>query len=119
MNIWFGTLTLCFLQFSYISAQIQDTIYLDTNWEVSTYQKASYFRFINKEKGRGYHVKDFHMGGQLQMEGTYKDKKLKKKEGNFTWYFKNGNIDRKGAFLKNKKTVPWKWHFREGPISAE
>ncbi len=91
----------------------QDTLiqYFDLRWDRVSKENASFYRkaFINDENT--WAVLDYHMSGQIQMSGTYKSGKLKKKEGHFVYYFKNGQKSSKGDYYKDHKNGPWlSWH---------
>lgn len=68
-------------------------VFLDSLWNETTEGNHKYFRIIknyNLEKD-SYQIFDYFKNGQIQMEGTFKDKKATIKKGFFAYYYENGN----------------------------
>lgn len=81
-----------------------DTIYYDKEWKgVSNHHFADYYRIIEKNPAPGYPKKfrDFYITGEIQGEGVYEtidrydDSKTVFGDGEFIWYYKNGQISKK------------------------
>ncbi|NVO10801.1 MAG: TonB family protein [Bacteroidales bacterium] len=99
----------------------QDTIkiYFDKNWKkLESFKDAAYYRKLYK-KGDLWYAKDYYLTGQLQMEGSYTNKKCTKRSGTFTYYTEDGTIDSKGSFLKNKYEGIWNWYHPNGQKSSQ
>ena len=81
--ICFGFLTNNFAQ--------QDTIYFDVNWHKTVKDSAYFYRPIPLTKvGDLYLVKDYHINGNVQMEGYYSNLKKEELEGKAIWYYSSG-----------------------------
>lgn len=81
------------------------TVYLDSLWNETTEGNHQYYRTIrdyyyDKEN---YQIKDYYKSGVLQMEGTSKTKDGISREGEFIFYYENGN---KRAVSNYKKSRP-------------
>ncbi len=99
----------------------QDTIriYFDKNWEkIKHGENAMYSRKVFK-KGDLWYVKDYYLNGQLQMEGSFNNKKCTERSGEFIYYTENGNIDHKGIFLNNNYEGTWIWYHTNDKKSSE
>ncbi len=83
---------------------ILDTMYFDQNWEQSTEQDANYYRIISTDttfRSFRFSVKDYYLSGQVQMTGTYKSIRPDNKDGQFIYYFDNGQQQR-DCYLQGK-----------------
>ncbi|GEM_PF-5714152 len=99
----------------------QDTIrvYFDENWKkIERIEDAAYYRKLFKKCDLWY-AKDYYLRGQLQMEGSFTNKKCTKRSGAFTYYSEDGTIDFKGAYIKNKYEGIWNWYHLNGQKSSE
>tara|TARA_R110001583_G_scaffold61505_3_gene181661 strand:+ start:17888 stop:18616 length:729 start_codon:yes stop_codon:yes gene_type:complete len=107
---------ICFLQ----PANAQDTIikHFDSNWKEVCKEKANYYRKIFKNNKETWTVCDYYVSDQIQMAGTYKSKKLKKKNGLFEFYYEDGTKKKEGEFFNNKYNGVWKWYHKNGKISS-
>lgn len=99
----------------------QDTIikHYDSNWNEISKKKASYYRKIFENEKKIWSVRDYYINGQIQMAGTYKSKDLKKKNGFFKLYYKNGNKQQEGEYINNQYNGVWKWYYKNGKISSK
>ena len=91
----------------------------------------SYLEIVNKEKDAfykceivdqdelGYHVKAYFLTGELKMEGTFTDKDLELKEGQFTYYYQNGQVESAGEYREGAKFGLWKRFDFEGNEKPE
>lgn len=136
-------ITLLWLQFFSICSNGQDTIFFDSNWKESLPKGAIFYRIIKKDKDKNWVVRDSWASGEIQMTGTYKDKKLQKKTGDFVYYYQNGSkkssvtyrensknglfqswypdggIHSKGSYIEGKRHEVWTWYHQNGVKSAE
>ncbi|MBK3517712.1 energy transducer TonB [Carboxylicivirga marina] len=112
---------LMFLIFVIQTVRSQDTIvsYLDANWKKTKRDNAVYFRKAFKDETDLWHVKDFYINGNIQMSGCFTDKRLKKKQGYFEYFYENGTIRSYGKYDKNKREGEWKWYRKDGSKSSE
>lgn len=124
----------------------QDTLYtyFDSDWEEVSAENAVYSRKAFQNEEKKWAVIDRFKDGQVQMTGVYKSKKLKKKNGLFTYFYPNGqkktqknflkdkmvgastswyesgNIEQKGSYdRKGNKTGDWKFWYENGNIDSE
>jgi TonB family protein len=114
---------LIIITFLYVTqfAKSQDTIktYFDSNWDEVSKEKATYYRVAAKGDKKLWIVKDYYLNGQLQMVGNFQSKKLKNREGHFTYYYENGLKDSEGDYLNGNRVGEWKWYFENGQISSK
>lgn len=99
---------LCFSQ----SAAIDRKIYLDSTWNETTSENYKYYRIVKdyySDKDL-YVINDYYKSGVLQMEGTSKTKDDASKEGEFVFYYENGNKKTVTNYVKsrpNGKNFEW------------
>lgn len=99
----------------------QDTIiiFYDQNWkEIQTIEKASFYRKFYKSD-KIYVANDYYRNGNIQMTGTYTNKKGTFKEGFFKYFFENGNVKYEGSYQKNDQSGKWKYYSENGTLDSE
>ena len=75
----------------------------NANWEVISSGTPFYVAKAWEEDGK-WHKQDFYYTDEkLQMDGYYTDDEFKTKDGQFTWYFQNGQVSISSQFSNNKK----------------
>lgn len=88
-----------------------DTIYYDKQWKgVSNRHFADFYRIIEKNPAPGYPKKfrDFFITGEMQGEGIYDtidrydDSKTVFGDGEFIWYYKNGQISKRHKIINRQ-----------------
>ncbi|WP_405398320.1 hypothetical protein [Maribacter sp. Asnod2-G09] len=86
-------LPLLFLVFSaHITAQ-KDTLYFDADWHRTEKASAAFFRPVPLEKeGDLYHVKDYFISGNIQMDGYWSNLEDETNQGKVQWYHENGQL---------------------------
>lgn len=96
----------------------QDTTsyYLNKEWKKCKKAEASYFRKLYK-KNKFWFLEDYYISGQVQMIGRYKKKNLKVKDGDFTYYFDNGQISSKFHLKDNIYNGDYIKYFENGVVS--
>lgn len=57
--------------------------------------------------------------GNLRMTGSYANEDLTQPEGEFTYYYANGNIESKGMYANGVKTGTWHRYHTDGTAKAE
>ncbi len=115
----------------------QDTVgYFNQEWEACSRDSASYYRVVIEDKNIDtlYHVKDFYMSGQLQMESTYAglvptiNWKLTNhqglhleavKHGKCTWYYENGRKKEEINYDLGKKQGNARGWYMNGQLQYE
>lgn len=99
---------LCISQFS----ENDKKIYLDSTWNETSQENHKYYRIIKDfylEKDL-YVIYDYYKTGVLQMQGTSKTKDDASKEGEFIFYYENGNKKAVTNYIKsrpNGKCAEW------------
>lgn len=76
--------------------------YFDSEWKEVTYSSYTYYRKVYKTKNR-WNVIDYYNNDSIQMTGAYLDKKLKKKDGQFYYFSKDGEVTSQVVFFKGKE----------------
>lgn len=81
-------------------------VFLDSLWKETTEGNHKYYRIIKDyyTEQESYKVYDYYATDVLQMEGTYKDKELAFKKGNFIYYYDNGNKKTEGV-VENERSI--------------
>lgn len=81
-------------------------IYLDSLWKEIPEGNHKYYRIIKDyfKEQESYKVYDYYNSNVLQMEGVYKDKELTFQNGQFTYYYENGNKKTEGK-IENAKNI--------------
>lgn len=104
----FKTLTLFFLliitSFIYSQNNFDKIIYYDSTWTETNDKNFHYYRIVkdyHKEKDL-YRIYDYYKSGVLQMEGFTKVKDNTSEEGEFIYYYENGNKKLKSNYTKSK-----------------
>jgi hypothetical protein len=84
----------------------QDTSYYYSNWKPCDKSEASYAR-IFKMGNAGYKTKDYYYPSwEIQMTGTYEDRELKYKTGDFL-YFRNDGTLRLSEYYELNQLNDW------------
>jgi len=80
---------------SFSQTPVSKMVYFDSLWKESTEDNYSYYRIIkdyySKPDDDLYSIFDYYKSGVLQMEGTSTDKDALIQEGQFAYYYENGN----------------------------
>lgn len=82
----------------------QERYYIDKSGNRVEKEKAQLYREIQK-KDDLYHIKDYYLSGQLQMEGFSKVEKVERLtdlEGKFVFYHENGQVESSGEMQDGK-----------------
>jgi TonB family protein len=98
------------------SQMIIDTVYFDSDWEQSDKEGARYYRVISTDTSGEFRfmVRDYYLSGQIQMAGTYKSIRPDNRDGNFTYYFENGNIQIECIYDDNVLDGPFNEWYESG-----
>lgn len=120
-----------------ISAQDSLDIYIDKFGGPCKEKEALYIRNIKKHEGDIYTIKDIHLDDSTLFQTGYVKIRYSNpldtktintimvttrqhiKNGEFTRYFRNGNIDFKGTFADNQKKGPFKYWYENGNFKGE
>ena len=135
---------LTFFSLPTVMATSGDTLYIKKKKKKLKPSKADYFRIIIPDSlSTRFVVNDYHLSGELFMTGVFKTKKIKKKDGEFKWYYKSGKlekienysdnllngvtsryskdgaIDYKGVYQNGVRSDEWFYYFENGNTSAK
>lgn len=120
MRIQFPLLTLILLISSF-SLNAQKKKYFDINDLKCKADRAYYYRVMVPE-GSMFKVTDYYAeNNQVRLEGTYRSKKMEddSREGDFNWFFSNGQKYKEGHFKSGKATGKWSSWYKDGQLRFE
>ena len=98
---------------------ILDTMYFNQNWEQSSEQDANYYRIVSTDTSSGsfrFFVKDYYLSGQVQMTGTYNSIRPDNKDGQFIYYYDNGQQQRDCFYRENTLNGTFREWYRSGKL---
>ncbi|HEY8404128.1 MAG TPA: TonB family protein [Flavobacteriales bacterium] len=106
------SLLLCALTFINLVSKGQSQ-YLDASFNViSSANGAKYIREVEMVNDTLYNVVLKYMTGDVMMIGSYSDAKLETENGQFKYFYANGNPESEGHFKNGNKVGTWKrWSF--------
>jgi TonB family protein len=115
------TQMLLLLLITQLYAQGQDTTitYYDMLWNECKVERAVFFGKHYVDGNNIPHADDYYISGQIQMTGTYLKKNYRKKNGLFTWYYKNGQPEYSGNYLKGERVGEWTWWSDSGMVEQK
>jgi antitoxin component YwqK of YwqJK toxin-antitoxin module len=94
--------------------------YYDYNWNLLNSEDigiARYYTLIVKEDSM-WHRQDYYIRERhLQMDGWYADSNCNIKQGSFTYFFSNGQVESVGEFDNSKKQGLWMYYNDNGTVS--
>ncbi|SMC89193.1 energy transducer TonB [Pedobacter africanus] len=94
-------LFICPSAFSY--GQKVDTIFLNSDFALADRESSSYFRIVKTiAKGKQYEIADYYKTGEPYMIGLYSSLNPEIREGEFSWFHKNGTKKRLQRYAKNE-----------------
>jgi len=70
-------------------------------------QKARYFSVIENKKGLWQEQCFYVYEKTIRSTGSYVDSSLKTKQGDFIWFYPNGDLERKGRFENGEQVGTW------------
>lgn len=97
-----------------VAAQDTTITYFDKDWDETSEDKAKFKRkgFATDE---GWGVIDTYLSsGIVQMTGTFKTKKVKKRIGDFMYYYENGEKEYGGSYSDGKRIGEWNYWYENG-----
>lgn len=102
------------------SQKITDTIFFNKNWEICEKELAVYYRIGTLTVDSFWYYtgpnKDYNLNHQLMMDIVYTEEGYK--QGPFSYYYSNGQIQIKGQFHLNEPTGNWTWYYPDGKERA-
>lgn len=105
-------------------AQVQDTIFYNRNWDVTTKDFAGYYRIETKEKVEDstyWSFKDYYLSNdQVQNEGFFVKKNYREiRCGKWFWYYENGNLETQGNYKNNQRVGLWSFYHKNGALKKK
>jgi protein TonB len=94
-------------------------MYFNQNWEQSSEQDANYYRIVSTDTSSGsfrFFVKDYYPSGQVQMTGTYNSIRPDNKDGQFIYYYDNGQQQRDCFYRENTLNGTFREWYRSGKL---
>ena len=116
MRLFISTLLLLIL---YPCFAQNDTIYFDTDWNVSNKEYASFYRPPIKKQGNLFEVKDYFINGQLQSHGFSKSDAEDIWHGKVKYYHTNDSIQAVANYKDNKLEGYFKEYYESGELKSE
>lgn len=108
-------LLIFYLSFCTILQAADPKTYYDSDGNITTLSDASFYRISNQYPIEDrYHVTDFYMSGEVASSGAYLTSSYKVKDGEFAFYYPNGQIKSRGSFKENLRLGEWKWWYPNG-----
>lgn len=99
----------------------EDTkVYYDSEGKVTSSSQATFYRISNQFPiADRFHMTDFYMSGELAANGAYLTSSYTVKDGEFVYYYPNGQVKSKGLFKENLRLGEWKWWYPNGQEMKE
>jgi len=107
--------------FSQTAVPAGKIIYLDSAWVESTEDNYKYIRIVEDyfSDKKAYILKEYYKSKALKMIGSTLDRDVIKKDGQFVYYYENGNKKSTVNYLDNKKSgKEFNW-YENGNIKSE
>lgn len=96
----------------------QDTIYYNSNWEISTNKNFNYYRVISPKHNK-FQIEDYYSSGQIQMVGLSKSKDSLIKEGVYEYFLENGTKSKNITYKNNLKNGEFKLYHDSGNLKEK
>ncbi|WP_439129230.1 toxin-antitoxin system YwqK family antitoxin [Polaribacter sp.] len=94
----------------------QENIYFDANWNITTKQKAVYYRPLTKSTQEKKWVIDYYITGKKVKEVFYVNGKP---DGKFSEYYSSGDLKTTGKYKEGLKDGMWKTYYKNGKIKQK
>lgn len=107
-----------FLTLNILYAQ-EETVWFDSNWNITTEDSATYYRPSPEKKSNGYWLVDYYTSGVVQMEGLSKELDKEVFEGEIKWYFENGKVHQTIYYSAGVLNGSRKIYYKSGKLKNE
>jgi len=107
------------ISFDLANAQVLGKFFYNKQWELTTRENAVFIRMCIYDTTNHYFagaITDMYLSGKPQMKGFYR---AMKKEGDFTFFYENGNVESVGKFVKDSRFGYWKYYYSDGKEKME
>ncbi|QTD37082.1 hypothetical protein JL193_13280 [Polaribacter batillariae] len=94
----------------------QEKIWFDANWNVTTKEKAVYYRPISRDKSKKQWVIDYYISGKKVKEVYYVSGKP---NGKYSEFYNSGELKTTGKFEEGLKDGIWKTYYKNGKIKEK
>lgn len=118
MKTFFLVYTIIILSL-YGKSQDTLTIYYDKSWNKTSIDNSSFYRKAFKETRKKWIVTDYYKDGTIQMKGQYICRRMKKKNGKFIYFYKNGEKKTENNYVNNIKMGLYQEWFDDGVIKLQ
>lgn len=107
-----------FFTTTYLGAQ--DTLYLDKDDDLTEdFSEAKYYGFLERE-GKLFVLSSFYRSnGNLRSRGAYSSKKMKSQEGEWTYFFENGNKEQVSNYVEDSREGEFESWYENGNPSQK
>lgn len=102
-----------------LSASAQTVTYYDADWKETSKDKAAFYSQTNVNADGSLTVLDYFISGQLQMQGRYQTTAKKVREGEFSFWYANGQLSSKGSYRGNVRSGAWVFYHQNGKIAEQ
>ena len=104
-----------------VSVSAQETIWFDSNWNLTTKDKASYYRPQPEPQNNGFLIVDYYMNGNIQMEGfsLINTPNKEKFDGLVKYYYENAVLFQEIHYKEGKQDGNRKIYFESGKLKEE
>ncbi len=97
------------------SGEDEKGLYFNAMMEpVKNKKSAVYYGELVEKTDDGYHYQVFYMSGEVKMDGWYQDEAMTQPEGQFTYYYRSGQIESQGTYYEGVKFGLWERYTRAG-----
>jgi hypothetical protein len=96
-----------------------DMAYLDDYLEICKKRDASFVKKLVAETEAGFEARVETMDGAVRVTGVYKDRGLTIENGQFTYFYDNGQIESQGEYIAGLKAGVWKRFDASGNPKAD
>lgn len=123
----------------------QETVWFDANFNITSKDKATYYRPVPKQKRSNFLIVDYYKSGKKFREGKGKTPNLNSEsfhgvvtyyfpnetifkkvtfkkgmmDGNYLEYYKTGELKENGRYDKGKRDGSWKLYNKSGKIKTK
>lgn len=100
----------------------RDTTFFNADWDtIPSSEGAAYYRLFDKLEGspKLYYFIDYYITGEKQAVITFRDPRGIVKSGEWTWYYKNGQISKVGSYKDRDYDGDWITYFDDGALKSK
>lgn len=120
-SIFYASILLIFLLIFSSATEVQETIWLDKDFNETIQEKAVYYRPSPRKVRSKFMIIDYYKNGNKYREGKAKSTVLNREEFNgvLTYYHKNGIVSKKVSYQNGKKDGIFYEYFDTGELNVE